>query len=228
MPQRNPGTSEFSSPTLNQSIRRFSLLWWIILGGFSRSFLRYKVRFNIRVVAMGVSDTQRDFSTSCVFLWVFRPYGNDKTPSALLKAELQQKSLWMCLCSQAGCPEEVGVGYRFGTPNPGSLLLSCVTELTSGIGPQKVSVSSRALQILLQTIKPNLAPVIPLNNNLWAAKFWPKQSKPPKKDLWIPSTTPLSLVTFGPLNNTGMCLNDKGAGLNEMSDFVPGELPGSG
>lgn len=37
--------------------------------------------------------------------------------------------------------------------------------------------------------------------------------------------SPTSLVTFGLLNNTGMRLNEKGAGLNEMSDFVPGELP---
>lgn len=83
---------------LSQSTRRFSSLWWIILVGFSRCFHRYKVRCNSRMVAMDVSDIQRDpyGNDSDIHR---DPYGNDSARSALLKAELQLRCLWVCLCS---------------------------------------------------------------------------------------------------------------------------------
>lgn len=155
----------------NQSTRRFPLLWWIILVGFSRCLLRSKVRCSVRVVALEVSDTQRDFSRSCVFLWVLCPYGNGRTHSALLEAELQLKFL----CSQAlQCGRKDALRWREWIQLWDTKLWFLVCVLchwadiwdgaTKGLNVKQGSANA------FTNHKPDLAPVVPLNNNLWGAE----------------------------------------------------------
>lgn len=61
-------------------------------------FSQVQVRCNVRMVAMDVSDIHRDpyGNVSAIHR---DPYGNVNARSGLLKAELQLRCLWVCLCS---------------------------------------------------------------------------------------------------------------------------------
>lgn len=77
---------------LSNSRLRFSSFWWIIFVGFSRRLLRYKVKCNVRMAAINVTDIQSKWVEYAYVwfspVWPFYSYGNNNIYSVSLRAEL--------------------------------------------------------------------------------------------------------------------------------------------